>query len=702
MTVSRFSPLAEQEKKAFDTTAPVAAARALEACLLSVRRSLIFISRWDEPSFDLNPVADAVVRAFGALLDASDGRQDGAGSISAFFSALDDASSRLSMHGIPAEPNAALLNSLLVQARSEASGATDWLAMQKNWPAPDAQHEHWLLSSGDLPRLFELSRPTLLPKPKLSPFVPPLSAPPERERIGPAASLDELKTVISALKNKAAEQKEAAQAARESKKKVLDTNTSKLEASPAKEIPPSGFARVPGKGLSSLAYVRARTREYAEEIAMVGMQRAPLLGDPFRIALGLEQRMIRAIDGIASFGGEAVRYLPEFAMDTPAPDPTRIFSVTMALGCIAGRDALAIAEHVLLAGEPDPEVISGYGNAMKLVPHNKILESLSSLLSEGDPNIRAMAVDVLGFRGLLTQEDALRAMEDTDPRVRAKALLYSAGFPEPSVAGKLLDESRAGEGPCRDAARMALVRRGDTNILTVLEDELMKSPKEMAAVLSGIVADEYFARRLVDLCRNKPCAELAAGLGWLGACDSIELLISFLESDNDALRLASAWALERITGAGLWEEAVAEEEEMLLSEPSEPDFKEPKPPALARTVSDAEDLPPEPGAEVVEQPSLNSMRWKTYWIENRGQFDERGRYRAGRPFTPSVVLDELDVARRTPAERRLLQIELAMRTGGWVRLDPHDWVVQQEGAIRLWKPIAAKASSQPGRWAYAY
>lgn len=89
-------------------------------------------------------------------------------------------------------------------------------------------------------------------------------------------------------------------------------------------------------------------------------------------------------------------------------------------------------------------------------------------------------------------------------------------------------------------------------------------------------------------------------------------------------------------------------------------------------------------------------------MENRMKFDERGRYRAGRAFTPEVVLDELDRARRTPAERRLLQIELAMRTGGWVNLDPHDWVAVQENAIRLWRPIAFKASSQPGKWAFPW
>jgi hypothetical protein len=39
-----------------------------------------------------------------------------------------------------------------------------------------------------------------------------------------------------------------------------------------------------------------------------------------------------------------------------------------------------------------------------------------------------------------------------------------------------------------------------------------------------------------------------------------------------------------------------------------------------------------------------------------------------------------------------------IRTGAFVRLDPLDFVVVQEEALRAWEPIAARASSSPGAW----
>jgi hypothetical protein len=49
-------------------------------------------------------------------------------------------------------------------------------------------------------------------------------------------------------------------------------------------------------------------------------------------------------------------------------------------------------------------------------------------------------------------------------------------------------------------------------------------------------------------------------------------------------------------------------------------------------------------------------------------------------------------------ERRYLHRELILRTGAVVRFDPHDLVRVQEEEVRAWQPLAARASSTPGRW----
>lgn len=689
MTLNRVSFTPGETKEAASTAMPASVARALESAQTCLRSACLALVRWDEPPLDLDEMARALSRAFSALFDAVDGRGDRARAFSVFCGALDSVEIALSPY---AQGNAAAaeLIQLARRSRSDAEAAKDWLALQQS----GADAEPFLTASGDRPRVFSLARNSFSPVLRVAPAPPPAPAP-EEKPTPKAASFEELHAAVAALKGKAAQ-------ARKAKAEAEASNAIELPKNPVPAAIPEGFARAPQRGMEPLAYVRARTREWFEEIAMVGMQRAPLLGEPFRTALGLERRMVRAIDGIAAFGPAALSYLPVLAMDFPIPDPARIFALTMALGCAAGRDALAIAEFVLLSCEPGDEAIGAFGNAMKLVPHQNVLESLRSFLSESGPSIRAMAVDALGFRGLLSPEDLSRAMDDADECVRAQAILHAAPLKDAALPSRLLSLSRAESAPCRNAAKRALVQRGDLNITVVLEEALSREPpEELDAILFALAADEPAARRFVDMCRKRPSAAGATALGWLGACNSIELLISFLESEDEALRLASAWALERITGAGLWEGMPAPEAEIDVQEPQDPELNEPPPP-LARMVSDPHDRPPEPSAEMVEQPSLNPMRWKAYWMEMGADYEYSGRYRMGRRYSPSVVLAELDTARRTMSERRLLQIELAARTGGWVRFDPHDWVAAQEESLRAWQPIAAKNSSQPGTWAFAW
>ena len=102
------------------------------------------------------------------------------------------------------------------------------------------------------------------------------------------------------------------------------------------------------------------------------------------------------------------------------------------------------------------------------------------------------------------------------------------------------------------------------------------------------------------------------------------------------------------------------------------------------------------------RPSTDPARWRAWWQHSGASYDARARYRRGKPFTPTISLDELDSGLCTPGERRVLQRELMIRTGGFVRFDPHDLVRVQEAALEAWRPIASRASSTPGRWTRPY
>lgn len=164
------------------------------------------------------------------------------------------------------------------------------------------------------------------------------------------------------------------------------------------------------------------------------------------------------------------------------------------------------------------------------------------------------------------------------------------------------------------------------------------------------------------------------------------------------VRAAAAYALDRITGAGMWEDTEVPVEDIVVADPPEPNVGEPRPARLARMVSNPRDLPLTPAPEVIRRPTTSVDRWRAYWAERGPSYELTARYRRGMPYVPSISLRELDAFPCTPGERRSLQRELVIRTGAFVRLDPLDFVVVQEEALRAWEPIAERVSSSPGAW----
>lgn len=635
-----------------------------------------------EPVVDLTAPARDLERALGAVYDAFDGRTD---RLTAVREAMTSAARAADAIARAAELDPAFkgIRDHLDRAQRHFARVDALLAYRPPEPPPLPAE---LLASIDVPRLHSLVRPSILPALKVP-------APPPAEIVAsPGPKLPQPKT-FDELRRAIGDRK---------KRAPVPTAKSPPPESPppappatARVIPP-GFAPSVGAAMDELTFLRARAREHFEEVAMVGMQRAPVLGDPWRGALSLERRMLAAIDVIAALGRPAVEHVPRLLADAPVKDPSLGFATAMVLGCFQGRDALAAAELALLSSERDAAFIDAVGAALKLAPHDLLPIALRSLLREADPLVRAMAIDVLGYRGAATDDELAAAAMDL-PGVAARALPYLAYRASPALDSVIGGRSADADPDLRDALFMAAALRGRSDVFALLEGALDREGADTAAMLLALAGGEREARLLEDRARIAPSVGLSTALGWAGAASSVELLIEQLEG-GDEIRLAAAWALERITGAGLWEEAAASEEEILVADPPQPDVGEPKAPRLARLVSDPRDAPPDPAPEMLEQPSTDPARWQAYWSEAGRNYEGPARYRRGAAYTPLVSLTELDQGRCTPGERRLLQRELIVRTGSYVPFDPHDFVVVQEQALAAWRPIAQRASSAPGRW----
>lgn len=672
---------------------------ALERAHTRLRDAAARLEGIGQPAVDLRPAASALQPVFGALYDAFDGRADRLASARGAMGAVGEVLA-MARQAEEREPALQGLSLDLERAREHIAEAERWL-IELGAAAPKTQSDPSatpaspeLLASDGEPRLHAVERPSLVPALRVAPPPPEPPAPPLPPLPRPTSASE-----LSAMRQELRRRSEVRRLA-SAEKKAARAAANAEPKSPGSAPAPPGFVPGVATPLDEPTFLRERARDCLEEITMVGLQRAPLLGEPWRNALVLERRMLAAVDAIAALGPIAIASLEPLVLDAPAKDPPRVFAIAMALGSIAGRDALAAAERVLFSVErEDPEALRQFAAALKLAPHDLAPLVLRTLLADPDPERRAAAASVLAHRALATPDELFALATDLSaPKAVAIALPELALLGHPRLE-EAIDAAVVSPSPLvREAGLLAMALSGHPAAASSIERELSGPLGGSAALLYALVGDSFDATRLFDAAMSRPSPALLEALGWAGAISSVPPLIELLELAEDDVRVAAASALERITGAGLVEEVELAIDRIAAPDAPEPDVGEPKPVRLARMVSDPRDLPADPAPELGLRPASRAAVWRAYWREHGGSFEMTARYRRGQPYTPLVSLRELDALPCTPAERRTLVRELIIRTGSRVRLDPHDFVKAQESALSAWHPIAARASASPGHW----
>ncbi|HEX9618918.1 MAG TPA: hypothetical protein VF989_02220 [Polyangiaceae bacterium] len=539
-----------------------------------------------------------------------------------------------------------------------------------------------LVASIELPRVHRIARDVAVRRIDVAPApLPEVTRPPPA--IASPKTLEELLAAVEELRAR------AAPAEAKAPSQVTPAQTTGNES-------PPGFAADPLPALAPFDWTLERARICFEDVVMLCSQRTPQLGEAWQQAEFLERRLLANVDALCALGGTALSALEPFVLASPAPDPWQLFGLAFVAGCVEGRDLLAAAERVLEDHAQDPEFVQAMADALKLVTHPFVPFIVRRWLESTSPLRRALAVDVLGYRGFATHEELDRASQD-DPTVAVKALPHFALGPPQRVREVLDDLLHRNDDALVPALWQALVLSGHPQASAVLGAALGGPRAADAATLLAVGGEKRDAEDISKLCRSAPSAGLAAGLGWAGDASAPPLLIALLARDDAELKAAAAGALERITGAELYEEVEVPPEVVM-----EPDVPEPAlgdaGPELATELSDPRDAPSDGSPDTVELPAQGVETWKRWWFEHQGEFMAGQRYRRGKPYSPLVVLDELENGRVTPAERRLLQMELVVRTGSAVRCEPHDFVAAQRASIAAWRGLAERASGRAGVW----
>lgn len=642
---------------------------------------------------DLAPLARAVERAISAVLDAYDVRRDPVEAIRDGIQACDEIESLLAA--------AARVDAGLADTVAWPRAARDWLRVPEQRFAAlrlVAPPPREIVASRDEPTLQRLARATLPPRFDVAkPLAPKIV---EKTLADDLAKLPP-KDRIKALKEGAKKLREEAALRRDERERKREEARQAAKARDAEE-PPPGYLKGRHVARTPQAFVRDKARELFEDVCAMGLQRTPQLGDYWRGSSVFDQRMLRDVDAIASLGGEGLAAVEPLVVDAPAKDPSRAFAIAMVLGCFEGRDALAAVERAIRFLGPTQAEVRGFAAAaLKIAPHPEIGTVARRWLEDEDAGMRALGIEVLAHRGLATADELSRACRDAAEDVAASAFLGAALADVPELGALIEERAESKHGPLLTALGWATVLGSVSYPIDRLKKRLGGEDAASVLLPFALAADETDAPTLVEAFVGQPTRSLANALGYLGSPRSLPLLVDILEREaGPELHREVAFALQRITGAELYEDVGLAPEHVDVELPEAP----PVPgdaPKLTRMTSDRRDKPSAGSPDRIKLPTIDPAVWRAYLETERVRFEGDRRMRRGQPYTPAASFVELDTYQITPAERRILYREIVVKTGKVVPFDPVDFVAVQERALSKLAAVAEKGSAVPGSWGKA-
>jgi hypothetical protein len=640
------------------------------------------IGEESEPSSHLEPAARRLELGIAAMYDAFDGRADRPTAINLAHARLWDAAILVARAGLSGAL-ASLREACAELVSAEARFPLVTLAAPVATP---------LRAAIEALPLHAIARASLSPTFRAPPLAEPEDEVPAVLLPEPT-TFAELAAAAEAARGVAAEQRRAHQS---------------RPAVPAAETPaaapieaPPGFAFVPPPALGEDDFVRKWARECFDEIGMIGVQRAPLPGDEWRMSLPLERRLLTAVDAIAALGPAAIAHLEPLALDVPVANPMSVFAIATMGGCLEGRDALACAERVLHHfGPNDPTVAEPFVAAMKLAPNPFVSSVLRSLIASSERGCRAVAVEVLAYRGWLSVDELTALAEEEDPRVFALALPALAAARHRDLGRALARALPHADLRVQAAALDAMAIAAHPQAAAAARIAALGALGDRALRRVAIVAGEDDARWLLAQLEASPTVATIEAVGWAGLVDAVPALLRALEEGDEPVKLAAGAALDRLLGASLIDRIEILPEALVDVELADPDPEADLPArsSLVELMKHPRDQPSAGSSETLEVPSIDPSRWRAHWAEHGHRHDPKQRLRRGNPYSPSMSLYELDRLPLSVDERRCLHRELAARTGKLTHFDPHDFVLAQEQCLAAWGALVRGAAEVPGSW----
>lgn len=391
------------------------------------------------------------------------------------------------------------------------------------------------------------------------------------------------------------------------------------------------------------AYRAQAVKECLDTIAVLRSYREPMENETWVVPAASERRLLAQVNAIIALGPAALEQVLELSIDPELPDPNRVFAGLFVIGCVEGDAWLEQAADVFFtAVRRTPAEAAAAVEAFGLAPNPHLHGLLLPFLGDQTPRLRAAATGVLGYRGVLPEEDWHNALQDEDPAVIAAGLM----------------------APLRGYDR-GLCERTLQPLFARLDSEPLMRAALRAGVSLGLDAAHACALQIVQS-DNPLWADAANSLAMFGYLSDVQYVRGLLEDGEhlpDGIRAAASFG-------GL--ELVPDLLELL----HRPDLPGASAALGARALAIVTGLAP--FAEVQDGPQALAL-----WSRCQDRFHGGVRYRHGRPMTLDALLHALLTGPGQRGIRQNLYLEMLAATESRVPpFSPFDFVSVQGESLR--------------------
>jgi uncharacterized protein (TIGR02270 family) len=432
-------------------------------------------------------------------------------------------------------------------------------------------------------------------------------------------------------------------------------------------------------------------REHLEEASRLHEQRQSYLRAPDSTWPELEsweQRLEAHIDALVLGGELALQVCRQQAADGDAGE----MHAALCVFCRQERkdDALAALNTL---DPSDDERVRAASQALRCDVPTGWRDDLLQRLQGDHPHLTHVLARVIGYRRFRYEEALARALA-AKPAVGSADLAWALGRVgsrrSVPVLWPLLDSE---DGATCEAAAIALLRLGEDRVIT--QAALVVRERPWARRVLGIGGGPGSVGVLLDVLEGQDAdADTVTALGQSGDLAAVPTLLRLLE--DDTLSEPAAMALNLMTGAELYAQVFVPAEfdpDELFDEERE---------AYERDGT----LPTrdgQPYGSWRRSPLRDQAGWRAWLAQNKHRFSRDLRWRMGKLYGPSALLESLRSETTPHAVRSATYEELVVRYGLDVPFEVELPIRQQARFLRKIEDWVAAQSSAlaDGHWYFA-